>query len=351
MQQTLEQLVVEQQQSSGLVGLGAVIMKSGQITGSAISGEKKIRSNTPLTTSDYWHIGSITKSITATMVARLVEKGDLNWDTTVKEVFHDAANLHKDWRNVSLMQLLTHTSGAQPNFPFLVRLKKPDDSLQLKVARESAVTNQLKKEPASSAGSTFVYSNVGYTIAGVMAEKITGRVWEDLVTQEVFTPLGLESAGFGAPNSDTFQHPRGHRTLFGIKMAAGADEDNTPIMGPAGTVHMSLTDLATYGYEHLKGKQGTGKLLNQNTYQTLHTPSPPNDYALGWVIDSSDSLNVGDILWHNGSNTMWYALLVIVPSIDIVIAISSNEGDVHTAETSAWNIVRTVVGKVCPAGN
>ena len=74
--------------------------------------------------------------------------------------------------------------------------------------------NVIAEKPAHPPGEKYAYSNVGYTIAGAMAEKATGATWEDLVKREVFEPLELTGAGFGPPKSpdETLEQPRGHRT-------------------------------------------------------------------------------------------------------------------------------------------
>ena len=132
----------------------------------------------------------------------------------------------------------------------------------------------LAKKPDNPPGEKYAYSNVGYTIAAAMAEKKTGATWEDLVKREVFEPLALTSAGFGPPKSpdETLPQPRGHRPYLGAKIPASDEADNSPIMGPAGSVHMSLSDLSTYATEHLRGHLGNGKLLSAETYQRLHAP-------------------------------------------------------------------------------
>ena len=140
-------------------------------------------------------------------------------------------------------------------------------------ARRRAIAAILKKKPSSKPGSSFSYSNVGFTIAAAMAEEKTGTPWEDLVRQNVFAPLQITNAGFGPPRDgkQKLDQPRGHQKIGAIKRAAGVDEDNTPIMGPAGSVHMTLAELCAYGNEHLQGEQGKGKLLSAMTYQRLHT--------------------------------------------------------------------------------
>ena len=345
MEQLLKKLVDEQRESTGLVGLGAIIIQDEKIFGPVVNGKRRKGKEASLTGEDLWHIGSVTKSFTATMIARLVEKGKLNWNTTIKEIFPEVNSLNAGWYNVTLQHLLTHTSGAVANFPFLVNFKNPSEGLERMGARESAVIKILKKEPKTELGSTFEYSNVGYTIAGVIAEKVTGKPWEELINQEVFIPLKIQKGGFGPPqNTDKeLSQPRGHRNLFGLlTIAVDSQDDNTPIIGPAGTIHLSLSDLSLFASEHLKGLQGKGTLLKPETFQRLHKTSL-DDYACGWIVDSPKDLAVGPVLWHNGSNTMWYTLLAIIPNINTVVAITSNDGNFDVAEQCAWEIIEKVV--------
>jgi CubicO group peptidase (beta-lactamase class C family) len=145
-------------------------------------------------------VGSITKSITATMIGRLIESGQMQWTDTVGERLSDAS-IHEDWKPVTLQQLLTHTSGASANFSLGVRLKKPALGPECTRERRKAVMDVIAEKPAHQPGETFAYSNVGYTIAAAMAETATGVSWEDLVKREVFEPLELKDAGFGPPKS------------------------------------------------------------------------------------------------------------------------------------------------------
>ena len=82
--------------------------------------------------------------------------------------------------------------------------------------------------------------------------------------------------------------------------------DITPIIGPAGTIHMSLQDLGTYGTEHLRGELGAGTILSTETYKRLHSPNLEH-YGYGWVMKEPTGELPYTTYWHNGSNTMWYA--------------------------------------------
>jgi CubicO group peptidase (beta-lactamase class C family) len=313
---SLAGLITDLRKKSSLVGLAAMVMVDGQVTASAADGERQKGSGVAIELGDRWHLGSVTKSITATMIARLVESGQMHWTDTIGERFPDAS-IHDDWKPVTLRQLLTHTSGAPANFSLWVRLRKPALGPECTDARRKAVMDVIAAKPAHPPGEKYAYSNVGYTIAGAMAETATGVSWEDLVKREVFEPLELTGAGFGPPKSpsETLDQPRGHRGIRAWKTSASDEEDNTPIMAPAGTVHMTLRDLCTYATEHLRGELGTGKLLAAETYKRLHTPEL-DDYACGWVVKQPTYEIPRTTYWHNGSNTMWYALVVFIRNTD-----------------------------------
>jgi len=79
----------------------------------------------------------------------------------------------------------------------------------------------LAEKPKYPPGQKYAYSNVGYTIAGAMAEKVAGDTWEDLMKREVFEPLKITEAGFGPPRSTdkTLEQPRGHRKILAGKVS------------------------------------------------------------------------------------------------------------------------------------
>ena len=335
----LEGQVTGLRKENNLIGFAAMVMIDGKVVATAADGERMIRSGVPIELADRWHLGSITKSVTATMIARLIESGQMEWTETIGEHFAESS-VQEAWKDVTLEQLLTHTSGAPSNFPISVRLRGRDLGARCTEERRKAVLGVLAQKPDHPPGESFVYSNVGYTIAGAIAERVTGVSWEDLVKREVFAPLNLEESGFGPPKSPaaTLDQPRGHRASFGWKSSVSDTEDNTPIIGPAGTVHMTLENLCRYATDHLRGELGQGKLLTAESYKKLHTPRLRN-YACGWVVKPPSDEIPETAYWHNGSNTMWYALVVFIPARNMVVAVTANDGDIKSAESAAWRVV------------
>jgi CubicO group peptidase (beta-lactamase class C family) len=336
-------LITDLRSEKRLVGLAAMVTVDGKVVASAVDGERKWASGVPVELGDKWHIGGITTSITATMIARLIELGQLDWSTTIGECFPDAP-IHGDWKPVTFQELLTHTSGAPPLPPEDVISERPPLGPECTLARREVVLKMLANKPDNPPGKAYAYSNVDSTIAAAMAEKKTGATWEDLVKREVFEPLGLNSAGFGPPTSPdgALPEPRGHRPYLGAKVPATDTMDNSNIIAPAGAVHMTLADLSTYADEHLRGQRGKGKLLSAETYQRLHTPRL-HDYAYDWGKKERSEEIPYTLYWHNGSNTLWYALVVFIPEKNMVVAVAANDGDWPSAEAAAWEIVNASV--------
>lgn len=342
LQASWQAAIHEARMDADLIGVGGAILYKGKIVAQAVDGLQIKGKSRPLETDNLFHIGSISKSMTATLLARLVENGTLSWDSSVQDTFPNV-DMHPDWNGVTMAHFLTHTSGVQANFPRASQSIWPTSDEALRTARLKAVSALLSNPPQSKPDEVFRYSNAGITIAGVMAEQITGKSWESLMHTEVFAPLGMKSAGFGAPQS-TQQHPQpwGHTSTLGFKrpMDPSKHADNTPIMGPAGIIHMNMRDLLIFGNEHALGMQGKSTFLKPETFKRLHTPKL-NNYAYGFVVQPQSKWTEGPILWHNGTNTMWYALLVIAPDRQAVFVMTSNDGSFKKAETALFPLPQT----------
>ena len=314
----------------GLPALGVVVLQGGVVLEAAAVGRRRLDRPTMVSTDDLWHLGSCGKAMTATMIARLVEKGLIDWGTTLKDVFD---GVHEDLEDVTLRQLLTHSAGLRANFPLRELIRRPDAE-DIQAMRNAAVSAVLGNPPKKPPGMTFLYSNVGYTIAGVMAERVSGEAFETLMRKELFEPLGMTTAGFGAPGiGDDDGQPWGHRHVLGLMrrpVQPSAKADNSPIMAPAGSLHMSLGDWARFVGVHLAG--AASGLLSEDTLQELQRPAL-DDYAFGWIRQQGlGSIEDTTVLWHNGSNTMWYALVALMPAHDTAFLFVTNDGDMKAAE-------------------
>lgn len=305
-------------QDLGAPGMAVAVWSGGSIVAEAASGVRAAGSQDAVQTSDAFHIGSVTKSITAVLAARLVEEGRLRWDETVADRLGDAVpDISPDQRSVTLEMLLAHESGAPERLsPDQLRgvVQAPD----LAAGRVAVARAVLASPPAGRRG-VMVYSNPGYVIAGAMIERAGGRSWEDLVGEKVLVPLGLSSAGFGVPKGDGAV--RGHRRegdAWGAIDPSGPAADNPPFLRPAGGLHMSMRDLALFGADQLNGVKGdAGALLTAASYARLHTEGS-NHQGLGWAEGPDGSFD------NSGSNGRWFAYIRVAPDSDLVVAVGAN---------------------------
>ena len=252
----------------------------------------------PARPEDAWHVGSLTKAMTATLAARLVADGRIGWDARVG----DWLEADKGWRDVTLAELLTHRSGMAANLPRWRAILRP--------ARAGYVAFMLGSAPSGERGA-FLYSNAGYVVAGAMLEAAGGASWEDLIRAEVFDPLGMKGAGFDAP-PDIRGHADG-------PVPPGPRADNLPAMGPAGTVHATARDMLHFLAAHATRDPA---FLPEGEWARLH--APVGDYAMGWNVS-------GGVLSHAGSNTLWFARVRVAPGRAAFVAVNAGAGADGTA--------------------
>jgi len=175
----------------------------------------------------------------------------------------------------------------------------------------------------------------------MVVEGLADMAWEDLIRRELFAPLGLATGGFGAPGgrsggtlagmfsggllgtllgqgnvAQPWGHVPGEGGYTDVPPFDPAASDNKPLTGPAGTIHMSLPDLARYAAFHAsKGRMVPG-YLRPETIEVLHVAAAGEGYAMGWGINPAQ---VGDfcttLLLHEGSNGAWYTVIMIAPKL------------------------------------
>jgi CubicO group peptidase (beta-lactamase class C family) len=305
-----------------LPALAAVVVKDGRICDRVAVGVRKWGDPTPVTTNDLFHIGSDTKSMTATLAAMLIEEGKLHWDTTIADVFPELkGKMDKQYEAVTVEQLLTHRGGVPGTPPATAWTRAREQHGTPTQQRREFIEAVLSQPPEAAPGTKMIYSNQGYAIVGAMLEKITGTPWETLITERLFKPLHMDSAGFGPPGTTgEVDQPWGHTRKLGFTMPVQAD--NPPAIAPAGRVHCSLDDLARYSIFHMQRGQGGG-LLKPETLVKLHTPPTGGGYACGWVVVKRGWAG-GNALTHSGSNTMWYVVMWLAPEKKFSVVAATN---------------------------
>ncbi|MGA3084373.1 MAG: serine hydrolase domain-containing protein [Thermodesulfobacteriota bacterium] len=326
-----------------LPAMAAAVVKEGRIVAAGAVGTRRVGKAIPVTINDRFHIGSDTKAMTSLLAGMLVDEGKLRWNSSMAEIFPEIAEqMDPRLRTVTLEQLLSHTSGIPTDNDDIFNDYKEAmfQEGNLDQMRYWLVQQWSKKPLVFEPGKDFTYSNMGYTIVGAIIERVSGKTWEEMITERIFRPLKLKTAGLGPQASlGKIDAPLGHVIIDGKAKAvlAGPNGDGPSIIGPAGIVHMSILDFARWA----EWNAGEGKrkpdLVQLATIRKLHTPvmtmpekkdaapgTPPGGkYALGWgelTVDWAPH----PLLYHGGSNSMNLAHIWVDTKRDAGIVITTN---------------------------
>ena len=306
-----------------LPALAAAIVTDDRVLEVQAVGSRRYGGPADVTVDDQFHLGSDTKAMTAVLLGTLVDEGRVAWSTTLAAIFpEDAAAMRAEYRDVTLREVLSHQAG----FPRDPAIHPHAGTPQAQ--RAEVVAWALRQPPAAARG-TYGYANLGYIVAGAIAERLTGRAFEDLLRERVFAPLGITSAGFGPMGTvgredQPLQHTADHQPI-----EPRPDADNPPIYDPAGRVHMSIGDWARFARWVLDAAADRQTLLRPATAAMLTAPQVPAgdgvSYAMGWLVVDRAWAG-GRALTHAGSNTYNFALAWVAPARHFAVLAATNQG-------------------------
>ena len=272
----------------------------------------------PVTDETLFQIGSVTKTVTATAMMRLVEQGKLDLGARVRHylpgfrVQDSAAS-----ESVAVGQLLTHVAGWTGDV--FTDTGHNDDAAQ------RYVEAMADFEQLSPLGERFSYNNAAFCVAGRIIERVSDSSYEQAIHDLIFEPLGLAGSTFFARDVLLKRYAVGH------SVAESADESAQPLspwaiprgMNAAGGIVCDIQDLLRYGAYHL----GDGPpLLRRESLQAMHRPHVRiNDYmgsvGLAWIMNEIDGQK---LLWHNGGTNGQNSVLTIVPGHQLALGMMTN---------------------------
>ena len=235
-------------------------------------------------------IGSITKQFTGAAILKLEMMGKLNTGDLLSKYFPE---LPVDKKTITLHHLLTHSAGFTGAIG--------DDFEQ--ISAEDFIDLAFSEDLIFTPGEMYEYSNVGFSILGILIEKLSGKTYEQFLHDEIFVPAGMLHTGYIIPQYDPNTLSVGY-TSEGERWGTMLERFNGISPGwhlkANGGILSTLDDM----YQWTLALEGE-KILNNAAKVKYFTPHikeyPDGDtyYGYGWVImDSPD----GKMIWHNGGN-------------------------------------------------
>jgi D-alanyl-D-alanine carboxypeptidase len=331
----LEPLIAQKLKDNAIPGAVVLIDKGGQGRWLQTFGTARVGADAPLRPTDYFRVGSNTKTMTATIILQLVQERRLALDDPVAHYYPGVPN----GDSITIGDLLDMRSGL-PNYTydpaFVQQPQKawtPQDLLALSFAK-----------PVDFApGAEFEYSNTNYIVLGLILEKITGMSAPEAFRQRIFEPLGLTHTSLPGLSDNTIPgpHPSGYMFLtddatldtihltpdqqaaaFGGTLKPDDVTDWNPSPGwTAGSAISTADDMAVY-----TKKLVTGGLLDEKTQQLRLDsinpvdPTKPNGsgYGLGLARIAPN------LIGHDGQIPGYTTLAVYDPHIDLLVVILTN---------------------------
>ncbi|WP_442945777.1 serine hydrolase domain-containing protein [Nonomuraea sp. LPB2021202275-12-8] len=292
-------------------GAALAYLHDGQVHEFA-AGVLNVDTGVEATPDSLFQIGSVTKVWTATMLMQSVERGELTLDTPVAEVLPDFRVADAEVsKTVTIRHLLSHTSGIDGDL--FLDTGRGDDCVAKYV---EACADLTQNHPL---GATQSYCNSGFTIAGRVLEKLTGKSWDEVLRERIVEPLGLTHTWTLPEDVLRFRAAMGHMDgkpapVWSLMRSAG----------PVGLICARPSDVVAFARAHLEG----GLLEDP---QAMWEPQVdiPNPHALGsqwgvgWILDEWDGRRV---ISHGGNTIGQHAMLWMVPDTGTIACVAANGG-------------------------
>lgn len=289
-------------------------------------GVTSVEAGVPVDPDTLFQIGSITKTFLAQAAVMLAEAGKLDLDVPIRRYLpefklKDNAVAAK----VTMRHLLTHTGGWFGDY--FNDFGSGDDALPRMVAEVGRLPQ------ITPFGKIWSYNNAGFYVAGRVLEKVSGKAFEKLIHELIFTPLGMDNSFFFAEDAISRRFAVGHKVVKG-KVKVARPWAIGRAAHPAGGIVCSARDLMKFARFHMGDGRVVGgkRLLSSNGMKALHTPllhaTGAKSVALSWFVAP---LGKTSIISHGGGTNGQQTLLSVVPQEKYASIIFANGSRGSTA--------------------
>jgi CubicO group peptidase (beta-lactamase class C family) len=313
-------------------GLAVGIVKNGKVIFSQGFGLRDLGRELPVTTRTVFPIGSATKPFTAMAIAILVDDGKLNMDKPLHKLM-PTFRLYDDYTtfNITARDLLCHRSGISGQYDLLW--------LTTNLNREKLSKRLHYFKPSAEFRDKFQYSNIGYSVAGILVEHISGMKWEEFLIERIFRPLGMKRTSFLAYESPSLTDQALAYRAVGDKVITIPFNgtlvfDNAGTIGPAGSIKSCVEDMTYWLLLHLNQEMdGHKRIVSKETLKEMHSPQmairdlgystimQSEIYGLGWAISDYRGYRV---INHGGNIEGFSALISLMPEINTGVVVLTN---------------------------
>jgi CubicO group peptidase (beta-lactamase class C family) len=307
----------------GIPGATLAISRGDELLDFA-TGVINLRTGVPTTTDSVFQIGSNTKVMTTTLIMQLVDDGKVELDAPVRTYVPSFELAAPGAEQITIRQLLTHTSGIQGDF--FEGFGRGDEAVGRYV--EALRTLDLVYPP----GEMWSYCNSGFVLAGYVAEQVTGLPYHQLLRDRISGPAGLPSISVLVEEMAAARMAVGHLTGQDGRPAVAPVVIMEYASAPAGSRTVATAaDLARFARLHLAGGRlpDGARLLSAQGARAMQevqlarpaTSDAPRWQGLGWLLEDWDGVRV---VGHGGGTIGQTSFLQAIPDRDLIITLLTN---------------------------
>ena len=276
-------------------GFAVAVVEKNHIVYAKGFGYRDYENKIPVTPNTLFAIGSCTKAFTASLIGMLVQEGKLDYDKPVRDYLPEL-KFYKDEMNdkITLRDMMCHRTGL-PRHDFSWYLFSTN-------SRDSLLQRIQYMEPSAGLREKWQYNNFMFFAQGMVAEKITGRKWEDNIREKIFQPLGMTNSTFSV---DDMKKSTDAALGYEVKKDSiinKMDYYHIDAMGPAGSINSSVNDMSKWVITWINNGKFDGKEIIPTSHRTeaissqmviagaLPEKENPDiyfaNYGFGWMVSS-----------------------------------------------------------------
>ncbi len=312
-------------------GFAVAVVSKDKILYAKGFGYRDYENKIPVTANTLFAIGSCTKAFTSSLMGLLNRENKLDYDKPARSYLPELHFFNDNLNDmVTIRDIMCHRTG----------LPRHDYSWYLfnSSSRDSLLQRVQYQEPTAPIRQTWQYNNFMFLLQGMIAEKLTGKSWEEYVREKIFVPLGMQSSNFSIhdlkKSKDGALGYRVHKDSIIKKI----DYYDINAMGPAGSINSSVTEMANWVMTWINGGKFKGQEILPFNYvkdamssQMVIGAGLPDkeipdahlaNYGFGWMISSYRGHYRVE---HGGNIDGFSASTSFFPSDSIGIIVLSNQ--------------------------
>lgn len=325
----IDSLCRAQSDSAGYPGLAIAVARGKRIVYKKGYGYADVENQVPVDPDQHlFRIGSISKTITASALARLVARQRIDLDTPISRYL---TGVPADKDSLTLRQVAGHLAGIRHyhGAEFMSSIHYPDVIAPLEVFMHDSLL--------CSPGSKYNYSTYGYTLVSAVMQEALHEPFLRILDDEVIRPLHLTDLRADQVDSTRYDRPVYYGKRFGVFVPEPPVDNSNKWAG--GGLLCTADDLARYGLAHVRGHYIPRRTLKEFTTSQQTQDGTPTNYGIGFAVGKDKAGRP----WfgHAGGSVGGTSMLLMYPDEDLVVVTLVNLSAAKMNDL-AWRIADIV---------